>query len=168
MATKGRDAIGRVSRATAYALLGLGERQFRRLEEQRVIRPAVPGSGRTGAQYDVPALVTEFLAYRLRQAEARTPRDQLALEQARLARLRYRRERGQLLPRTDFVRRGQLLAAALTAKLRSLPARLVRAGVLPDVQEPEALAAVDECLSEIAGWQTQADLLQAIETVEHA
>jgi hypothetical protein len=36
------------------------------------------------------------------------------------------------------------------------------------VQEPEALAAVDECLSEIAGWQTQADLLQAIETVEHA
>jgi hypothetical protein len=163
MSASGRDATARVRRATAYALLGLGERQFRRLEEQRVIRPAVPGSGRTPALYDVPALVADFLAYRLRQAEARTPRDQLALEQARLARVRYRRERGALLPRSEFVRRAQLLAAAVSAKVRALPTRLVRAGVVADVQEPTALAAVDELLQEIATWQTEQELRRAVE-----
>jgi hypothetical protein len=77
--------------------------------------------------------------------------------------VRWRRERGQLLPKGEYVRRGQLLAAALTAKLRSVPARLVRAGVLPEAQEPTALAAVDECLGEIAAWQTQDDLRHTIE-----
>jgi hypothetical protein len=60
-----------------------------------------------------------------------------------------------VLSREEYIRHGQQLAAAFTAQARNLPNRLVRASVLTSGQEPEALAAVDEMLRNIARWSDE-------------
>lgn len=158
-AVAARRSAPLATRATVIQALGLSDRQFSRLENQGVLVPAVKGAGRTPSRYDLTIAVRSYLEYRFRREPG--PRDQRELAQAKFITLKVRREQAQLLPRAEYIRKGQLLTAALTAKIRALPNRLVRAGVLISAREPEALAAVDELLTEIARWRTDQDLVQA-------
>jgi phage terminase Nu1 subunit (DNA packaging protein) len=147
-----------ISRPDAIHLLGLSVRHFARLESEGILRAA--SRRRTGNLYDPAILVKGYLAY-LHGMNGK-PRDRRDLAQAELLELRHRRERGDVISRAAYIKHGQLLAAAVSAKLRAIPSRLVRAGVLVDAQEPTALAAVDEVLQEIAAWKTEHELRQAI------
>lgn len=149
-----------ISRPEAVRLLGIADRTFTRLESAGALRAARRGRGATLSEYDAPSLVQDFLAHERRkiQGSQGSPRDRAYTAQAELAEFRLARERGLYLPRAEWVARGQALAAALTAKLRALPSRLARVGVITSEREPEALAAVDEILREIAAWRTTTDL----------
>jgi hypothetical protein len=158
-AVTARRSVLLAPRATVIQALGVSDRQFSRLENQGVLVPAVKGAGRTPSRYDLPSAVRSYLEYRLRREPG--PRDQRELAQAKFITMKWQREQAELLPKAEYVRKGQLLTAALTAKIRAIPNRLVRAGVLLSAREPEALAAVDELLAEIARWRTDQDLVQA-------
>lgn len=90
--------------AEASRLLGMAGRTFARLVEAGVFTPAVPGRGRTPAQFDGPSLVAAFIAHR----EQRSSALDLAQERAQLA--RAQREK---LEREAQVRAGELLEAAV-------------------------------------------------------
>src|SRR5262249_19521136 len=130
------------------------DRTFSRLESEGVIKATRPGTGRRPSEYDACALVSAYIAHQARKltGSLESPRDRAYLAQARLAEFRLARESGEGVPPGACIRHGQQLAAAFTAQARSLPNRLVRAGVLTSAKEPEALAAVDEMLRNIASW----------------
>lgn len=154
--TAARSAVV-VPRPTAIEALGVSERQFARLEAAGVIRPLVRGSGRRPSKYDMSSTVRAYVEHRVGRAQS--PRDRRDLAQAHYVEMKLERERGELLPREDFLRKGQRLAAAFAAKVRALPNRLARVGVASS--EPEMLAAVDELLREIAQWENEDDLVRA-------
>jgi hypothetical protein len=144
-------------RAQAVRLLGLKDRTFARLEAEGILKATRPGTGRRPSEYDAFTLVPAFLAHQARKmtGSLQSPRDRSYTAQAALAEFRLARERREVLPRDEYIRHSQQLAAAFTAQARSLPNRLVRAGVLQTAQEPEALAAVDEMLRTIARWSDE-------------
>ena len=155
-------------RAQAVRLLGVADRTFSRLESEGIITATTPGTGRRPSEYDAFALVPAYLEHQARKltGSLHSPRDRAYTAQAQLAEFRLAKERREVLSRADYIRHGQQLAASFTAQARSLPDRLVRAGVLPSTQEPEALAAVDEMLRNIARWRDQ-DLVAAAGEPEH-
>jgi phage terminase Nu1 subunit (DNA packaging protein) len=146
-----------VMRAQAVRLLGLKDRTFARLEAEGILTATKRGTGRQPSEYDAFTLVPAYLAHQAHKltGSLESPRDRAYLAQAKLAEFRLARERRHVLPREEYIRHGQQLAAAFTAQARNLPNRLVRAGVLTSAQEPEALAAVDEMLRNIARWSDE-------------
>ena len=155
--TSSRGANGRhVSLPGLADALGMSERTLKRLASRGIIEPARPGAGRRPAGWDPVAVARRLLAHRPEM----TPRDRRDIAQAEYLELKVARERGELIPRAVYIRHGQQLAAAFTAQARGMPDRLVRAGILTTAQEPEALAAVDEMLRNIARWRDQ-DLVVA-------
>jgi phage terminase Nu1 subunit (DNA packaging protein) len=146
-----------VARAQAVRLLAVSDRTFARLESEGIITATKRGTGGQSSEYDLFVLVPAYLQHQARRLRGslESPRDRAYLAQAALAEFRLARERGDVLPRAQYIRHGQQLAAAFTAQARNLPNRLVRAGVLTAAQEPEALAAVDEMLKNIARWSDE-------------
>jgi hypothetical protein len=152
----GSAANGGLTLTPLSRALGVSVRTLERAAGARVIEPVRRGRGTRPSVYDPLDVARRLLAHR-----GQSPRDERERAQARLLQLRYQRERGEVLSKSEWIRLGQALTAALTAKIRSLPNRLVRAGVLTTAQEPETLAAVDEMLREIARWKSEADLAAA-------
>jgi hypothetical protein len=152
-----------VTRAQAVALLGVSDRTYARLEAEGVIKATTPGTGRRPSVYDAGAVVRAYLAHRERKltGSLEHPRDRRDTSQAELNELRLARERRELLPRADVVREGTAFIGAVTAKLRALPSRLVRAGVIPATAEPRVAACIADMQSEMARWRTELDLLAA-------
>ena len=166
----GRNGVGDPSRLTvtrpqAVRLLNVSDRTFQRLEAEGVITAATPGVGRRGSTYDAYALVAAYLAHRERKlaGSLEAPRDRRDRSQAELNELRLARERRELLPRVQVVLEGQNFVKATMAKLRSLPTRMMRAGVLPPKAEPVIADILREAQEEMARWASELDLLQAIE-----
>jgi hypothetical protein len=152
-----------VTRAQAVALLGVSDRTYARLEAEGVIKATTPGTGRRPSVYEAGAVVRAYLAYRERKltGSLEHPRDRRDRSQAELNELRLARERRELLPRADVVREGVAFIAAVAAKLRALPSRLVRAGVVPATAERRVAECVADMQAEMARWRTELDLLAA-------
>lgn len=152
-------------RPNAVRLLGVSDRTFRRLESEGVIAPAVAGDGRRPSMYDGPTLVAAYLAHRERQLTGsnESPRDRKDRSQAELNELRLARERKELLPREQVVLEGQAFIKATMAKLRAIPSRLVRAGVIPRTSETVVAELVREAQEEMARWQNAIDLERALD-----
>jgi hypothetical protein len=115
-------------------------RNVRRLVAQGIITPLAPGQGRRAGLYDALAAARAVI----RHKSTVTPRDRLALEQARLTRLRYRKEKRELLERAAVIRAGVAVAKTLSAYLTSLPSRMVKDGLVPAEHE----AAIDGYIRE--------------------
>jgi phage terminase Nu1 subunit (DNA packaging protein) len=149
-----------VPRSTAIRLLGVADRTFARLESEGVIRATTRGEGRRTSTYSACAVVAAYLAYRERKitGSLHNPHDRAYLAQAQAAEFKLAKERREYVPRGEFIELGQALAAALNAKIRALPNRLARRGVIMSASEPEALVAVNEMLAEIAAWRSAMDL----------
>jgi hypothetical protein len=152
----GSAANGGLTLTPLSRALGVSVRTLERAAGARVIEPVRRGRGTLPALYDPVDVARRLLAHR-----GQSPRDERERAQARLLQLRYQRERGEVLSKAEWIRLGQALTAALAAKIRALPNRLARAGVLTSAREPETLAACDEMLREIARWTTEADLVAA-------
>jgi phage terminase Nu1 subunit (DNA packaging protein) len=158
-----------VPRRTACAVLAIGLRTFDRLESEGILVAAQPGRGGRASMYDLTALVPAYLNHERKQAASRagngseTPRDRRDRSQAELNELRLARERRELLPRSQVVLEGQSFVKATVAKLRSLPSRMMRAGVLPPSAEPVVVELLREAQEEMARWATELDLVQTSE-----
>ena len=136
-----------VTRPQGVRLLGVADRTFARLEAEGVLVAAVKGTGRRGSTYDADALVAGYLAHRERQLRG-------TVESSR--------DRRALLPRDQVVREGQAFVKAVMAKVRALPSRLVRAGVVAPAAEPKVAELLREAADEMSRWKTELDLLAAL------
>lgn len=155
-------AVPLVLRAVAARVLAISTRTFERLEAEHVFGPARPGKGSAPGWYDLEQVVPKYLAH-LAARKAESPRDRKDRSQAELNELKLARERKLLLPREEVVREGQAYVLAVKAKLRALPSRLIRAGVMPSAAEPVAAEILREALDEMARWGSHLDLLHALE-----
>lgn len=81
--------------------------------------------------------------------------------QAQYIELKTVKARRQLLERAVVVRDGTAFIAAVTAKLRLLPSRLVRAGLIPPTAEKAVAEWVADMQGQMAAWKTSLDLLAA-------
>jgi hypothetical protein len=159
------DGLLTVTRSRARKLLGaLPERTFARLEAEGVIVPKERGRGGRPSIYDLEVLVPAYVGYLsgqrpLSDREARSRKD---LSQAELNELRLARERALLLPRDQVIAEGQAYVKAWTAKIRSLPRRLVQAGAVDREREPIAINLCLELLTEVSNFKTMADLEQVV------
>lgn len=160
----GHDPL-RLERPHAVRLLGISDRTFARLEAEGVITPLQKGTGRRCSVYDGAAVVAAFLARQERQIRDsnESPRDRKDRSQAELNELRLDRERRLLLPRDQVVSEGQAYVTAVTAKLRSIPPRVVQAGLIDAALAPQVEEIVEEAISEMAGWSTSLELLRAVD-----
>ncbi len=159
-----RDPL-RLERPHAVKLLGISDRTFARLESEGVISPLQKGTGRRCSVYDGAAIVAAFLARQERQIRDsnESPRDRKDRVQADLFQVRLDRERRLLLPRDQVVAEGQAYITAVTAKLRSIPPRMVQAGLVDAALAPSVDEIVEEAISEMAGWSTALELLRAVD-----
>ena len=130
--------------------LGVSVRTLRRHQQAGVITPSVLAAGRRPALYDVLDVAGRLLAER---SAAATPRDRREEAQARLLELRYKRESGEVLARSEVVRQGRTVVHAVTARLLRLPSALVRAGAVSPDQEELAEQIVREALEELAALE---------------
>lgn len=142
-----------VGRAAAAKALGVTPVALSRMVERGAPTAGKSPSGR--ALYDVAAL----RAWRARRAAAHAPVTDLATERAKLARsqrrytdLRYRRDRGDLLPRAQVVAEGQSVLVALRGRLLALPRQATLAGVCTIEQEPALRALLVSALRELSRW----------------
>jgi hypothetical protein len=135
----GPPADGLVPLRDVAAVLGVGTRTLERYHADGVIRPARPSQGSHPALWAPLAVARALLAQRQSGS-----RDRRELAQAKLLELRFGRESGELLNRTDVIRRGQAVAKAVAAHLLALPAAMVRGGVVP----PEGEAALTDYIRE--------------------
>jgi hypothetical protein len=147
-----------VTREVSAQVLGIKPRYHRRLEVEGVLPVARDGASGKGnnALFDLPAVVAAFLAYKVGRRPP-SPRDARDQAQADLTRLRLDRERGQLLARDDVERTGAAVLTAVSAKLRSLPSRLVRAGLVPVDGEALVGEAIGEMQGEMQTWPFTAE-----------
>lgn len=154
-----------IERPHAVRLLGISDRTFARLESEGVLTPLQKGTGRRCSVYDAAVIVAQYLERQQRQiAESNElPRDRKDRSQAELNELRLSRERRLVLPREQVVQEGQAYITAVTAKLRSIPPRMVQAGVVTGQQAPVVEDMVEEAISEMAGWSTALELLKAVD-----
>lgn len=139
------------TRAEAARALNIPVRSLDRLVEKGA--PVEPGAGR---RYSIPALRAWRAARTASQAtvaDLTLQRAKLAAAQRRLATLRYRRERGELLRRADVVAEGQGVMRVLRARLLALPRAAVQAGGVPLELEPVLRRIVVEALRELARWR---------------
>lgn len=162
------EKLGRleVHRPEARQLLGgIAERTFATLEAEGVVVASKRGRGGRPSVYDVTAIVPAYLAHATAQRPSndRDARARKDLAQAMLNELRLAKERRDLLPRQQVILQGQSYTKAWTARLRSLPRRMVQAGLITREAEPEVTALIREVLTEIASWQTLADTLEVID-----
>jgi phage terminase Nu1 subunit (DNA packaging protein) len=153
-----------VTRPQGVRLLGVADRTFARLEAEGVLVAAVKGTGRRGSSYDAYALVAGYLAHRERQLRGtvESSRDRRDRSTAELNELRLARERRAVLPRDQVVREGQAFVKAVMAKVRALPSRLVRAGVVAPAAEPTVAALLREAADEMSRWKPELDLLATL------
>jgi hypothetical protein len=149
-------------------VLGISDRTFSRLEAEGVLVPTTPGVGRRPSEWDLTVTVPAYLAHREEKitGNLENPRDRAFLAQAALSEFKLQQARGEVLPRADWIRKGQQLAAAFSGWARQVPERLARAGCLVPERDAEALAAVDEMLRDITRW-TERDL-EAVELLPAA
>jgi hypothetical protein len=149
-----------VPRGTASRVLGVSARTYERLEAAGVVKPHTAGKRGKPASYDLLVVVPAFLRH-LQEEKPELPRDARDRTQAELNELKLGRERRQLLPREQVVSEGQAYVAAVTAKLRSIPPRLVQAGAVPVESQAALVAMLEEAVSEMARWSTALELVQA-------
>lgn len=153
-----------VDRKTLAHILAVRPRTIDRLVGEGALAPEVRGRAGRPSRYRVEACVPAYLAHVTRAPApgdaqaARAARDQA---QAELTRLRLEERRRELLPRSQVIREGQQFIAATMAKMRALPGRLVRAGLLAPSAEPAAAELLREAQEEISRWRTDLDLLAA-------
>jgi hypothetical protein len=154
-----------VSRPQAVRLLGVSDRTFARLEAEGVIAAATPRHGRRASSYDAVVLVRNFIEHREQKLtdSIESPRDRRDRSHADLNELRLARERNELLPRERVVLEGQAFVTAIVAKIRALPSRLLRAGVLAHAAVPLCEELLREAQDEIARWRTYLDLLSVVD-----
>ena len=144
-----------VGRIVARRILGnLADRTFSRLEAEGVVVAIERGVRGKASVYDlatiVPAYVTHLTGQRPQaDREARAARDRTLAD---LNTLRLRRERGDLVPRSEVVAAGQTFTKTWAAMLRAIPRRIRRAGIIDSVQEADVAAIVREILVEISRW----------------
>ncbi len=86
-------------------------------------------------------------------ANARARKD-LAL--ARLTEIKIDVEEGRLVPREAVVSAGRAYTIAWTAKVRGLPRRLVKEGLVEKASEAAVISVVREILEDIAAWRVDA------------
>lgn len=148
------SAALQVARPLAVRLLSISDRTFRRLESEGIIRAVKPGDGRRPSIYDAPAVVGAYLAHRERQLTGSnmSPRDRKDRSQAELNELRLARERREVLPRERVVAEGQAYIKASVAKIRTMPSRMVRAGLIPPASEPAVVEILREAMDEMSRW----------------
>lgn len=153
-----------VARPVAIRLLGISDRTFLRLESEGIFRAVTAGSGRRHSVYDAPAIIAAYMARERRQLTGSnlSPRDRRDRSQAELNELRLARERGEVLPREDVVKKGQAYIKATMAKLRAIPSRLIRAGAITPTVEPVVAELIREAQEEMARWQNELDLERAV------
>jgi hypothetical protein len=134
-----------------------------------VLIPLRRGTAGRASEYDAFTLVPAYLAHQERTllGVKGDPRGRAFTAQAELNEFRLAKERGDYLPKAEWVRLGQNLTAALNAMLAALPSRLARRGVIPSAREPETLEAVDEMRRELAAWETAEDLVKAATAPHH-
>jgi hypothetical protein len=149
----------RASRPIAAKVLGISERQFSRLEAAGVLVAATPGRPGRPAVFDLAVIVPAFIRHRTGGAES--PRDRRDRSQAEYVELKIAKERSRLLPRADVIREGTAFIVAVSAKLRALPSRLVRAGAIPPTAEPLVVELVADMQAEMARWRSELDLKAA-------
>jgi hypothetical protein len=162
--TNADDGALVLTRPQAVRLLNVSDRTFARLEAEGVIFALAPGSGRRSSTYDAYTIVRAYWAHRERQLMdgAESPRDRRDRSQAELNELRVEKERRVLLPRDQVVREGQRFVKAVAAKLRALPSRLVRAGIIAAAVQGAVEELIREALDEMSRWSNRLDLLRAI------
>jgi phage terminase Nu1 subunit (DNA packaging protein) len=154
---------GRVERPLLARILGVSIRQIANLETEGVVVPERRGRGGRASVYALDTVVPAYVEHVRRQEsgsrEGETPRDRRDRSQAELNELKLMRERRELLPRHQVVTEGQAFAKALAAKLRALPARMLRAGAISATAAPVFEELLREVQTEIASWSTHIDLL---------
>lgn len=138
-----------VTRSVCVRVLGVSDRTFSRLESEGVLHALEPR--RKPFKYDLAAVVQAYIANQEVKltGSMENPRDQRERAVARLTNLRAAKEEGKLLPLADVVAVGRGVVAAVTAKVRGLPARLVRAGLVAPEGRERAVELVREALEEI-------------------
>jgi hypothetical protein len=148
-----------IDRRGGWRLLGISERHFVRFEAAGLVKPTTPAAGRRPARYDVAELVQAFVKWKVGSVEpARDRRDR---SQAEWLELKLARERLELLPRDQVIREGRAFVAATMAKLRALPSRMVRAGMIDAAAQPDVAALLREVQGEIDRWTSLLDLRAA-------
>jgi phage terminase Nu1 subunit (DNA packaging protein) len=141
-------------------LLSLSVRHFSRLESEGAVTAATKSRGR-GSRYDAAVLVRQYLAYRERliRGSHQSPRDRRDSSLAALNELKLSREQRDVLPRAEVVRAGVAVMTVVGSKLRGLPGRLVRLGVIPAEGEAAVAAEVDMVQEELSRLKA-ADILE--------
>jgi phage terminase Nu1 subunit (DNA packaging protein) len=145
----------RLARPEAIALLGVSVRHFCRLEAEGVVTATTKSRGK-GSTYDAPTLVADFIRYKeqLIRGSNQSPRDRRDASQAALNELKLAKEQRGLLPRAEVVRAGVAVLTVVATRLRQLPGRLVRLGVIPATGEAAVAAEVDTVQDELARLKT--------------
>lgn len=152
-------ASGLVTRAEAARQLGVAPARINRWAADGA-PVAVPGSRGHSAMYDLEAL----RAWKDGRKHGPDTGISLGAARARLADAqaqKWERENlvraGQLIERSEAIREGQTVLAALKARLLSLPRQGVLRGIVPRENEPALRALVTETLRELARWRTIQD-----------
>lgn len=152
-------AVKLSTRAQAVKALGLpSSRALDKLIEKGAPAPA-PGK-RGSARYDVAAIEAWRLARRARVRpvlDLATERAALANVQTKLARLKLREARGELVKAADAEEVLRLIATATRAAVLAIPRRAVLAGV-PREHEATLKALVTEALRDLSETKTLAGL----------
>lgn len=158
-------SLEHLPRPEAVRLLTVSDRTFTRLESEGIIRAKQAGSGGRHSVYSGPLIVAAYLTHeRVRLTNSvESPRDARDRSQAELNQLRLARERGAVLPREQVVKEGQAYIRATMAKLRAIPSRLIRAGVIPRTSEPVLADLIREAQEEMARWQNTLDLERVVD-----
>ena len=147
-----------VTRPELAQVLGCSERQVTRLEAARVLKPAALGRGGRGSLFDLRVVVPAYVAH-VRAERPQTARERRDSSAAELNELRLARERRELVPVADVVRDGQAFVVATMAKIKALPSRMVRAGLVDETAAVRVAELLGEARQEIAAWQTPLDLI---------
>lgn len=155
-----------VERAAARKILGgVPERTFAALETDGVIVPAQRGRGRRASVYDLRTIVPAYITHvTSRAADDRAARTRKDTSVAELNELRLAKERRRVLPREQVLLEMQMVARAVTAKIRALVQRMLAAGLISDAAAPAVTALVNEALDELSGMRTLEELQRTSES----
>jgi phage terminase Nu1 subunit (DNA packaging protein) len=153
-----------VKRLEARKVLGgVAQRTFATLESEGIIIPTRRGRRGRPSIYDLATIVPAYIAYVTQKPNGHKARDLRDLAIAELTQLKIAKEQGHLIPRQQAVTEGQAFGKAWSAMVRALPRRMAQAGLLADGQEAVVAGMCRDILTEIARWQTLADIEPLLE-----